>query len=206
MQEIHNEVLETPAPILTQEEIDNLSAPVLPVSESTTPLTDRIMKTDLSPEEQMEFQMRIVREKQKHTMNSIQATLRGLLNMLTAPNMTGNKQNRIKKAIETGVLVGLDYGVDVMKIKMDEAGIYAKYEGHLGATIAQARENGMIIIANNFRKEEAEKQKASEPSENISVGGNDEQSNNNGNEENRSQTDQELQTSSEVETINQEGV
>lgn len=170
---------------------------LLPVSE--TPLTNRIAKVDLSPEEQMDFQIRIVSEKQKHLHDSIQATLRGLLNMLTAPNMTGNKRERIKRCIETGVIVGLDYGVNVSKINMEEKGIFAKYEGFLGSTIARAKENGMIIIAHNFKKEEEAKQK-------ISVGGNNEENENNGSEENRSQTDQEWKTSLEVETSNQEGV
>jgi hypothetical protein len=148
--------------------------------ESSTP------KVELTPEQQMEFQMRIVKEHQMHLNNSIQATLRGLLNMLTAPGVNENKRNRIKKAIETGVLVGIDYGVDVAKINMEKKGIYAQYEGHLAATIAKAKENGMIIIANNFRKEE----------ENISVGGN--------NGQGQSASSGEKTSSEETETSNEE--
>lgn len=145
-------------------------------------------EVELTPEEQMEFQLRIVKEQQMYLNNSIQATLRGLLNLLTAPGVNENKKNRIKKAIETGVLVGIDYGVDVAKIQMEKKGIYAKYEGHLAASIARAKENGMIIIANNFKNEES----------NISVGGNNEQSvssEETSREENK--TDKEVETNKE---------
>lgn len=138
-----------------------------PVSE--TPIQDMIKKTDMTPEEQMEFQMRIVEKKQEHLNGAIENTLMGLLNLLTASGVDKVKQARIKKSILTGVMSGLDYGVNVAKYRMEEKGIYAKYEGYLGATIAQARENGMILISYNYRKQENEKQTQS-------VGGIDEQS------------------------------
>lgn len=147
-----------------------------PVSE--TPIQDMIKKTDMSPEEQLDFQMQIVEKKQEHLNGAIENTIMGLLNLLTAQGVDKVKQARIKKSILTGIMSGLDYGVNVAKYRMEEKGIYAKYEGYLGATIAQARENGMILISYNYRKQENEKLNASDE-QNQSVGGIDEQSKDN---------------------------
>lgn len=149
-----------------QQELNLDEVALLPVSQ--TPLTDMIKKEDLTPEEQMEFQIRIVKEKQFHLIKSLDATLTGLLNLLTSSGVTQIKRERIKKAIKVGILAGLDYGVDVAGIKMEQKGVFAKYEGFLGSTVARARENGMVIIAHNFKKEEDAKL-------NNPTGGTDEQ-------------------------------
>ena len=117
-------------------------------------------KVELTPEEQMDFAMKIATEQQKALYTTAKGTLRALLNMLTAPNVNEAKRLRVKQAIETAFIIGLDHGVNVAKQPMTEKGIYAKYEGYFATLIAKIRDNGMIIIAHNYKKEEEKPNKS----------------------------------------------
>lgn len=116
--------------------------------------------TDLTQEEQLEFATKIATEQQKALYVTTKTTIRSLLNMLTAPGVDENKKAIIKSVIETGIMVGLDHGVNVGNFPMREKNIYAKYEGYLATMIAKVRDNGMILIAQNYKKEEEKPHKS----------------------------------------------
>ncbi len=131
----------------TQEQIDALKAKA---NEATS---DEKKKT---PEEIADQSMKIIRMNQIALNNLVVLDLRNLLNALTAPNTSGAERKQIRESIERALVMGFDYGVDIINPKLREHGNLGKLECSFAAHLARLKENGMIIIADNMAKKEKE--------------------------------------------------
>ncbi len=133
----------------------------------------------LTPEQQMAGTIKILKMQQKALNDLVVLDLRNLLNMLTAPNMKESVRKQIRETIERAIVMGFDYGVDVIKPTMKEHGTLGKLECSFAAHMARLKENGMILIADAMDKSEKEKLNQSMKGENQSEENHETQGNEN---------------------------
>lgn len=115
-------------------------------------------KTEVTVEQQAESTMKIIRMQQQALSDLVVLDLRNFLLALTAPNVNAAKRKEIRESIERALVMGFDYGVDIVKPTLREHGNLGKLECAFAAHMARLKENGMLIIADNMSKQEKELQ------------------------------------------------
>lgn len=122
--------------------------------EAAADIAELSKKAGLTPEEQKESTMKIIRYQQKALSELVVLDLRNFLSALVAPNVNAAKRKQIRESIERALVMGFDYGVDVVNPTLREHGELGKLECSFAAHMARLKENGMLIIADNMSKEE----------------------------------------------------
>jgi hypothetical protein len=147
-----------------------MSDSILPSEEQLESLrakaSEKLSEEKKSPEEVQDQSMKIIRMNQVALNNLVVLDLRNLLSALTAPNTNQAERKQIKESIERAIVMGFDYGVDVVNPTLREHGTLGKLECSFAAHLARLKENGMIIIADNMAKKEKELEQLSAKGEN----------------------------------------
>ncbi len=122
---------------------------------------------ELTTEQQMEAARKVAVMNQKALSQLIKLDIRNYLNNLTAPGVNGNMQRQIKESIERAILFSFDYGINVTRADLAETGKLAKQENALAAHLVRLRENSMLLLADNMRKQEQTAASAAEETSNA---------------------------------------
>lgn len=110
----------------------------------------------LTPEQQMETTIKILKLQQKALSDLVVLDIRNLLKMLTAPGITESTRKQIRESIERAIVMGFDYGVEVVNPVLREHGALGKLEVSFAAHMARLKENGMVLIADSMSKKDEE--------------------------------------------------
>lgn len=110
----------------------------------------------LSPEEQMATTIKILKLQQKALSELVVLDLRNFLKMLTAPGVNEATRKQIRESIERAIVMGFDYGVEVMNPVLREHGALGQLEVAFAAHMARLKENGMVLIADSMQKKDEE--------------------------------------------------
>lgn len=108
----------------------------------------------LTPEQQMETARKVAVMNQKALSQLIKLDIRNYLNNLTAPGVDGNTKKQIKESMERAIVFSFDFGINVTNADLAESGKMAKQENALAAHLVRLRENSMLLLADNMRKQE----------------------------------------------------
>jgi hypothetical protein len=122
---------------------------------------------ELTPEQQMETARKVAVMNQKALAQLIKLDIRNYLNNLTAPGVNGNMQKQIKESIERAILFSFDFGINVTNADLAESGKLARQENALAAHLVRLRENSMLLLADNMRKQEQTAASAAEENTNA---------------------------------------
>lgn len=122
---------------------------------------------ELTPEQQMETARKVAVMNQKALAQLIKLDIRNYLNNLTAPGVNGNMQKQIKESIERAILFSFDFGINVTNADLAESGKLARQENALAAHLVRLRENSMLLLADNLRKQEQTAASAAEENTNA---------------------------------------
>ncbi len=122
---------------------------------------------ELTPEQQMEAARKVAIMNQKALAQLIKLDIRNYLNNLTAPGVNGNMQKQIKESIERAILFSFDFGINVTNAGIAESGKLARQENALAAHLVRLRENSMLLLADNMRKQEQTAASAAEENTNA---------------------------------------
>lgn len=121
---------------------------------------------ELTPEQQMETARKVAVMNQKALAQLIKLDIRNYLNNLTAPGVNGNMQKQIKESIERAILFSFDFGINVTNAGIAESGKLARQENAMAAHLVRLRENSMLLLADNMRKQELTAASAAEETTN----------------------------------------
>ena len=122
---------------------------------------------ELTPEQQMETARKVAVMNQKALAQLIKLDIRNYLNNLTAPGVNGNMQKQIKESIERAILFSFDFGINVTNAGIAESGKLARQENAMAAHLVRLRENSMLLLADNMRKQELTAASAAEETTNA---------------------------------------
>lgn len=122
---------------------------------------------ELTAEQQMESARKVAVMNQKALAQLIKLDIRNYLNNLTAPRVNGNMQKQIKESIERAILFSFDFGINVTNAGIAESGKLARQENALAAHLVRLRENSMLLLADNMRKQEQTAASAAEENTNA---------------------------------------
>jgi hypothetical protein len=125
-------------------------------------------KPTLTASQQLDNSIKIATMQQVALNQLVQLGIRNYIGEMCRPKLSGAERVAVAKSLERAILAGLDYGVDVAKVNLDQKGKFAKVENSFAAHIARCKENGMILTAYNFERVEKDKEdgtyvKPSEP-------------------------------------------
>ena len=109
---------------------------------------------ELTPEQQREQAISVAKVHQRALDNLVRLDLRGYLNMLTAPRVSGSDKMAIKISIERALTAAVDYGVDVVNQGLLESGKLAKLENSFAAHLARLMDNRMLLLADKMEKQQ----------------------------------------------------
>ena len=125
------------------------------------PQAEQTTDVQLTPEQQMETARKVAVMNQKALSQMVKLDIRNYLNNLTAPGVDGNLKKQIKESIERAILFSFDFGIDVTNADILQSGKLAKQENAFAAHLVRLRENSMLLLADNMRKQELEQTAAS---------------------------------------------
>ena len=109
---------------------------------------------ELTPEQQMETAHKVAVMNQKALSQLIKLDIRNYLNNLTASGVDGNMKKQIKESLERAIVFSFDFGINVTNAGIAESGKLARQENALAAHLVRLRENSMLLLADNMRKQE----------------------------------------------------
>lgn len=109
---------------------------------------------ELTPEQQMETARKVAVMNQKALSQLIKLDIRNYLNNLTASGVDGNMKKQIKESIERAIVFSFDFGINVTNAEIAESGKLARQENAFAAHLVRLRENSMLLLADNMRKQE----------------------------------------------------
>lgn len=118
--------------------------------------------TQLTEVEQMESARKVAIMHQRALDNIVRLDLRNYLNMLTASGVDGATKKQIKESIERAIMTSVDFGVDITNQNTIEKGKLARQENAFAAHLVRLKENSMLLLADNMRLEQQNKEKTNE--------------------------------------------
>lgn len=124
------------------------------MQENTQQTTETKPDVELTQEQQLETARKVATMNQRALSDLVRLDIRNYLNMLTAPNVDGKMQLQIKQSIERAIVMCFDFGVDVVGATTLQSGKLAKQENAFAAHLVRLKENSMVLIADNMRKQE----------------------------------------------------
>lgn len=122
---------------------------------------------ELTAEQQMESARKVAVMNQKALSQLVKLDIRNYLNNLTAQGVDGNTKKQIKESIERAILFSFDFGINVTNANLAESGKLARQENALAAHLVRLRENSMLLLADNMRKQEQTAASAAEENTNA---------------------------------------
>jgi hypothetical protein len=125
------------------------------------PQAEQTADVELTQEQQMETARKVAVMNQKALSQMVKLDIRNYLNQLTSPGVDGNLKKQIKESIERAIVFSFDFGINVTNADILQSGKLAKQENAFAAHLVRLRENSMLLLADNMRKQELEQTAAS---------------------------------------------
>lgn len=126
------------------------------------------LDVELTVEEQIESAYKISVTKQKGFNKMVGETIGYYIDSLTKSGVTGNQRQIIKKSLIRAILFAFDHGINITNADIAQRGQdLAKLENQLAAQLVHLKENTMLLLAYNMRKQEQTAASAAEENTNA---------------------------------------